>query len=148
MDFQMIRFSELVPCAVTLCQPRTDLCFHATLVLWCGPALLCRLLQQQQPTRPPALPPRLPGLSFPLLRGAGRGHSGGKQIILKHFLKKKKFTLTYTDATTSSSHRLRAERGSFLGISDRSILEQNGYFMALFLKLKASLCCFCCASSV
>lgn len=76
---------------------------------------LCRLLLQ--PPCPPYAPPRL---FFPLLRGAGRGHSGGKQIIYKHFpkRKKKKFTLTYTDATTSSdSHRLRPERRSSLGIT-------------------------------
>ena len=57
-----------------------------------GPSLqtsvsFCRLLQPSGPL-PPLRPP--PRLSFPLLRGAGRGLCGGKQIIYKHFLNKKK----------------------------------------------------------
>lgn len=78
---------------------------------------------------PPYAPPRL---FFPLMRGAGRGHSGGKQIIYKHF-PKKKFTLTYTDAPTSSdSHRLRPEGGSLLGITlQEDIVKQNGYVMII-----------------
>lgn len=92
----------------------------------------CRLLLQ--PSRPPlrcaslrASPALFPTAERSRTRPQRREANYLQALPLKK--KKKKFTLTYTDATTSTdSHRLRPDRGSLLGITC-----QRGWSGALWI---------------